>query len=79
MNEENKPFRLRITVLMSIARYSFLADAWCNFCSIWAGAYKQDKSTCARTWRSKRGGGLFLGEYGTEYLCAKVLTFNMIV
>ena len=28
------------------------------------GAYKRSKNTCARTWRSKRGGGSFLGEYG---------------
>ena len=26
----------------------------------------QGKNTCARTWRSKRGGGLFSGEYGTK-------------
>ena len=28
------------------------------------GAYKKSKSTCTRTWRSKRGGGLFSGGYG---------------
>ena len=29
-----------------------------------AGAHKQGKNTCARTWGSKREGGLFSGEYG---------------
>ena len=31
-----------------------------------AGAYKRGKNTCARTW-SKRGGSLFLGEYGKSH------------
>ena len=36
------------------------------FCGMGAamGACKRGKNTCARTWRLKRGGGLFLGEYG---------------
>ena len=34
----------------------FVAKEW--------GAYKRGKNTCARTWRSNRGGGLFSGGYG---------------
>ena len=33
------------------------------------GAYKRGKNTCARTWRSKRGGGLFSGEYDNTVIC----------
>ena len=29
------------------------------FCSVGMGAYKRGKDTCARTWRSKRGGAYF--------------------
>ena len=44
------------------------------FWSVGVGAYKQGKNTCAITWRSKRGGSLFSGEYGTSCQLFVLLT-----
>jgi hypothetical protein len=44
----------------------FVSFCWrCNFDTVGVGAYKRGRPTCARTWGSKRGGGLFSEQYGT--------------
>ena len=62
------PFRLWVIVFLLITRHSFLLIV--QFLQLMGGAYNRGKNTCARTWGSKRGvglffeGGLFSGEYG---------------
>ena len=49
--------------LFLLMMHFFVVEGW--------GAYKWGKNICARTWRSKREGGLFSGGYGTIHMYHK--------
>ena len=63
--EEDTPFRLRTTALLSCW--------WCSFYVVRAGAHKWGRNTCARTWGFKEGRGLI------RYACTSWTVIHVLL